>query len=345
MAADWALAGHTVRLFDFEAYPAQIDAIRKQGGIEVSGQLNGFAAIDDAGHSVEKAIANAELIVAVGPAYSTEPFAQAVKPFIKPGQNVVVCPGSCGGALLFRKALGLTLADDTLVVGETSTLPYACRLLKPGTVHVYLKLKGGLFLSALPKGKAKVLFDQFRQVYKSVAIAGHYFQTVLQNANPVIHPAVMLLNAGRVENTQGDFYFYEQGVMPSVGRLIEAVDNERINIGKALGIEIIPDPEIGVQQGYMESADYETGYSAAPGFKGIKTPPSLDHRYLNEDVGFGLLFMTELAAKLGVETPVMNAIIRIASIVMQRDYRREGTRSLQSLGLADFTASALKDDL
>ncbi len=62
------------------------------------------------------------------------------------------------------------------------------------------------------------------------------------------------------------FYFYEDGVMPGVGRLMKAVDDERIAIGKALGVKIIPDPELGIEQGYMTSSDYETGYSSAPGF-------------------------------------------------------------------------------
>ncbi len=177
---------------------------------------------------------------------------------------------------------------------------------------MYLKLKGGLLLSALPASKTTEIYDQFVSVYECTEVADNFFQTILQNANPVIHPAVTLLNAGRIESTKGDFYFYEDGVMPGVGRLMKAVDDERIAIGKALGVKIIPDPELGIEQGYMTSSDYETGYSSAPGFKGIKAQSKLDHRYLNEDVGYGLVFMTELGKKLNVDTPVMNAVIRIA---------------------------------
>ncbi len=130
--------------------------------------------------------------------------------------------------------------------------------------------------------------------------------------------------------------------MPGVGRLMKAVDDERIAIGKALGVKIIPDPELGIEQGYMTSSDYETGYSSAPGFKGIKAQSKLDHRYLNEDVGYGLVFMTELGKKLNVDTPVMNAVIRIASVVMQREYANESERSLTSLGLSDYSAEELK---
>ena len=90
---------------------------------------------------------------------------------------------------------------------------------------------------------------------------------------------------------------------------------------------------MGIVQGYMQSDDYQTGYSSAPGFRGIKAQSKLDHRYLNEDVGYGLVFMSELGAFLGVDTPVMNSVIEIASCIMGHDYRRKGARTLDTLGL------------
>ena len=99
-------------------------------------------------------------------------------------------------------------------------------------------------------------------------------QTSLQNANPIIHPAVTLSNAARIELTGGDFLFYEEGVSDSVGRLIEALDKERIAIGKELGVSILPDPEMGMRQGYMLEANYGSGYRKAPGFLGIGAQPA-----------------------------------------------------------------------
>jgi opine dehydrogenase len=166
-------------------------------------------------------------------------------------------------------------------------------------------------------------------------------QTSLQNANPIIHPAVTLSNAARIEMTGGDFLFYEEGVSDSVGRLIEALDKERIAIGKALGIAILPDPEIGMRQGYMLEANYGSGYRTAPGFLGIGAQPQLDHRYLNEDVGYGLVFMSKLGQQIGVATLGIDAVINVASIVMARDYRAEALRTPESLGIADRSAEEL----
>lgn len=62
----------------------------------------------------------------------------------------VVCPGSCAGALVFKQNLGLELKDPSVVVAETSTLPYAVRVTGPAHLTVYNRLKGGYFVAALP---------------------------------------------------------------------------------------------------------------------------------------------------------------------------------------------------
>ena len=341
MAFDCAAHGHDVRLFDFPQFPDNISRIAAQGGIHSEGDISGFASVAYAGHDIEEALQQAELIYVVGPAYSTQAFGEVLAGELRPGQTVIVSPGSCGGALAFKHAAGLELEDDTIRVAETSTLPYAVRLTEPGHVHVFLKLKAGNLLAALPGRCTASILELISDVYPGMELAHSVLQTSLQNANPVIHPAVTLANAARIESTGGDFLFYEEGVTDSVGRLIEAVDLERIAIGQALGITVLPDPVIGVRQGYMTASNYGAGYREAPGFLGIGAQPQLDHRYLNEDVGYGLVFMSRLAQQLGVPTPTMNAIIQLASVLMSRDYAAEALRTPESLGIGGRSAEEL----
>ncbi len=343
VAFDWAAHGHDVFLFDFEQFPDNVAEIAASGQIESEGDLEGTSPIAWAGHDAETAVRDAELIFVVAPSFATRPFAKAAAPYLSDGQMVVICPGSCGGALAFKDEAGLPVDDDRIVVSESSTLPYAVRLTSPGHIRVFLKLTGGLLLAAVPARCTEPTLEVFQAVYPGTRAAVNVMQTSLQNANPVIHPAVSLLNAGLIERTGGDFLFYEEGVTDSVGRLIEAVDDERIAIGRALGIEVIPDPELGMAQGYMTEANYGIGYREAPGFLGIKAQPSLDHRYINEDVGYGLVFMADLGRQVGVPTPVMEAVITVASQVMDRDYRGEAKRTMESLGLAGLGPEELRD--
>jgi len=341
VAFDCASHGHNVRLFDFEQFPNNIAKIAEQGGINAEGDISGFGPIAYSGHDIDEALRDAELIYVVGPAYSTEPFGEAVAGKLRAGQTVIVSPSSCGGALAFKRAAGLALEDESIRVAETSTLHYAVRLTEPGRVRVFLKLKAGNLLAALPGEHTDDILELIADVYPSMEPANSVLQTSLQNANPIIHPAVTLSNAARIEMTGGDFLFYEEGVSDSVGRLIEALDIERIAIGKKLGITVLSDPEMGMRQGYMLEANYGSGYREAPGFLGIGAQPQLDHRYLNEDVGYGLVFMSKLGEQIGVATPGIDAVIDIASIVMARDYRAEALRTPESLGIGEFSAKEL----
>jgi opine dehydrogenase len=340
VAFDCAAYGHQVSLFDFPQFPGNIAAISEQGGIHAEGDISGFSTIAYAGHDIDRALENAELIYIVGPAFSTEPFGEAVAGKLIPGQTVIVTPGSCGGALAFKRAAGLAVEDDSIRVAETHTLHYAVRLTEPGRVHVFLKLKAGNLLAALPGRQTSNILELISDVYPSMERAESVIQTSLQNANPVIHPAVSLCNSARIEG-EGDFLFYEDGVTDSVGRIIESVDNERIAIGERLGLKILADPEIGMHQGYMLESNYGSAYRNAPGFLGIKAQPQLDHRYINEDVGYGLVFMSHLGKQVGIETPTIDSLIQLTSVLMNRDYEGEAFRTPKSLGIGELSAEQI----
>ena len=149
-AFDFALHGHPVRLFDLPHFPDQVAAVAASGGIHATGEIEGFAEIAYSGHDPATALEGAELIVLVGPAYSTQPLAEAVAPHLVSGQAVLICPASCAGSITFKRAAGLALDDETITVGETSTLPYAVRIVAPGSINVFHKLGGGVYVAGLP---------------------------------------------------------------------------------------------------------------------------------------------------------------------------------------------------
>jgi len=189
-AFDCASFGHDVRLFDFPQFGDNVKVIAEQQGIHAEGDISGFAGIVSAGHDIDEALQDAELIYVVGPAYSTSPFGDAVAGKLRAGQTVIVSPGSCGGALAFKKAAGLSVDDETVRLAETSTLHYAVRLSAPGAIRVFLKLKAGNLLAALPGKHTSDILKLVADVYPSMEPAESVLQTSLQNANPIIHPAV-----------------------------------------------------------------------------------------------------------------------------------------------------------
>ena len=106
VAFECAEKGHDVYMFDFPQFSKSIEAIAAAGGIHSTGKMEGFQKITYAGTDIGKVVPGADLIFAVGPSYSTEPFAKACAPYLAEGQIYIVMPGSCMGALTFKKRAG-----------------------------------------------------------------------------------------------------------------------------------------------------------------------------------------------------------------------------------------------
>ena len=51
--------------------------------------------------------------------------------------------------------------------------------------------------------------------------------------------------------------------------------------------------------------------------------------------------MTRLARQVGVETPTMDAMIHLTSVLMNRDYAGEALRTPEALGIGDYSAAEL----
>lgn len=333
LALELSQKGFEVIMSDLPEFLGNIRVIKEQGGVysrhEGNEKFGAVNTVDDIG----KVFSEAQTIFVVTPAFGTKPFAQAAKPYVKKGHNIIVCPGSCGGALVFKKELGIDLLDKDIVVAETQTLPYAARIVKPGTVSIYLYVDDLVF-TVLPSSETSRIEQIVTQIWPGVARMGkNVIETVLMNGNPVLHAPIALLNTALIERTKGNFRFYADGVTHGVANLIKAADDERIALGQALGIELPTEPEMSTKEGYLEKCDYWEGYTNSKAFEPIMAPPTLDDRYFNEDVGYGLVLWSSIGDVLGIDTPVIDGVIELASVVRGKDYRELGERTATKLGI------------
>jgi opine dehydrogenase len=162
-----------------------------------------------------------------------------------------------------------------------------------------------------------------------------------------MHPAGMLGNAGWIEKTGGDFLYYREGITPAIAAWIEEVDEERLEIVSRLGLKPLRFIDIFFQAG-LTSIDarasgsvYRAITESEPN-RTIKSPPTLDHRYIKEDVGCGLVPMAEIGRLMEVRTPMIEALITLASVATGTDYRSEGL-TLEKMGLAGVQAKELSN--
>lgn len=338
-AAELALAGWQVRMWDLPGFRAGLAALQAAPLLQTTGVVTGSAQLEAVYSDLDQAVAGAQLILIVTQAQGHAPMAAALAQALDPEQIIVVVPGSTGGALQVRRIIAHRTGRCPCVA-ETSTLPWAAR--SEGERGVRIAHRVGLVkLAALPTAETAALVQTLRPVIPGLTEAHSVLETMLSNGNPVIHPAVMLLNAGTVQRSGGQWEFYQDGVTPGVAEVIRAVDEERLALGRAAGIELLPEPEMSRRQGYARSADYLTSYRDGPGFQRLGAPDSLQHRYLTEDVAYGMVTWLELAELFGVSMPVCAALVQLTSVLLGADLRKHSRRGLRALGLDGMSSEQI----
>ncbi len=343
-AADLTLRGYEVRLYSRSQNTLQ--PILERRGIEmVEAGKNSFCRPHLLTTSIAEATAEADLIMIAAPSVAHEYFAHRLVPVLRDGQIIFLNPGHTGGSLHLAAALRKSGLKVKVRICETVTLTYICRLNGLARVEVYRRTTH-LRCAAFPGKFTTELVGEIRKIYPNLLQAENVLETGLSNINAIMHPAGMIGNAGWIEKTAGEFYFYRDAITPSVARLISAVDRERLNIVRQLELNPTTFVEIFYQAGLTSDSARASGsvYQAikesVPN-QTIKSPASLKHRYLNEDVGYGLVPMAEIGRLVGVQTPVIDALITVASEINQIPYRSEGL-TLEKMGLAGVKLKELK---
>lgn len=298
--------------------------------------------------NIAAAVADADLIMIAAPAVAHEGLGKGLVSLLKDGQIILLNPGHTGGSLHLASILREGGLQAKIKICETVTLTYICRLTGPARVEIYRRTTH-LRCAAFPGRFTPELVPEIGKVYPNVVQSDNVMETGLSNINAIMHPAGMLGNAGRIEGSAGDFYFYRDGITPAIARLIETVDKERLSIINKLKLKPLSFIEIFYQAGLTSDSARQSGsvYQAireSQPNQTIKSPASLNHRYLHEDVGYGLVPMAEVGRLLGVETPVIDALITLASEMNGTDYRREGL-TLEKMGLAGVNAEDLGEFL
>jgi opine dehydrogenase len=278
----------------------------------------------------------------VVPSVAHAPYARALAPLIDGSRPIFLNPGHTGGGLHFLRELRRAGYGGPLWSCETVTLTYITRMEGPATVNIYSYTRR-LRFAALPGRRTAEMFALVNPLYPDIVQATSVLETGIGNLNAVFHPPGMLMNAGWLERT--GFLFYREGFTPAVGRVTAAVDTERMAVAKALGISAIPFLDMFYEAGLTTREARDAGDIAraceesAPN-RTIKAPPRLDHRYIHEDVGYGLVPMAALGRLAGVATPTMDALVQLASIALGIDFARDGL-TLERLGLAGKSADEL----
>ncbi|HUC63942.1 MAG TPA: NAD/NADP octopine/nopaline dehydrogenase family protein [Stellaceae bacterium] len=343
-AADLAEQGHEVRLWrrDAAAFAPVLEAsalrlVDHRGSREVRLAL--------ATTALAAALAGAELIVAPVPAFGQVELARATAAHLADGQVIFLPPGSFGSyvmARVFREAG----ARAEVSLAETGTLPYLTR--KRGAAEIAIttratRLPTGVFPARLGAHAIAVI----KRAYSAIEPVEDALSAALMNAGPIIHPPLIVMNAGPIEHFE-HWDIHNEGTTPSIRRVTTALDGERMLLREALGYG---PPHFPLADHYesdrwmygnlahdklVESGDWRERLDL------------LRHRYMREDVAYGLAFLDSVAAWTGIGCPVARGLLAIAAAMCGEDFSRS-PRRLEALGLdrldRDAMARLLKEGL
>jgi opine dehydrogenase len=340
-AGDLALGGHEVRLWRRDA--DHVAAHQAAGSCILVKDVNGrhdvklqLVTID-----IAEAVDGAELILCPAPAFAQTDIAKQLAPHLCDGQ-VVFLPPATFGSMIFAKATQDAGNYAGVSFAETGTLPWLTRKHGPFEVAITIRAKR-LPIGVFPLRNAEHALAVISRAFPGVIEpCGDALSGALMNAGPVIHPPLIVMNAGPIEHFER-WDIHKEGTQAAIRRVTDALDAERIKVREALGYGA---PHFPLANHYAKEGEiwmYGRGSHDRLTDSGDWREQLVltEHRYMREDLRLGLSFLISVAEMAGVDTPLARSFLTIGSAICGEDFTANG-RTLANLGLGDLHRTELQ---
>ncbi len=334
MAIDLTLRGFDAILCEHPNFAESFKSTLERGEIELTGLIEDKAKIYKATIDFKEALDEADLIFIVIPAMAHETFFDSIIPLLRDGHIIVIIAGD-GGALRLAKRLKEEAPNKKVIVAETNTLPYGTRLIGPSKLDLFVKAKKVL-LSAFPAKETEKVIKVVKEAFPIVEPIDNILSVSFSNPNPTVHPPGTLLNIGRIQYSNGDFYLYREGITETPARIIKKVYDETLAVARAFGFNMreFEDEQFRNPCSIM-CVDFFAPFDKGGIVASMKGPSHIYNRYITEDLPYGLVQRSQLGKLVNVPTPIMDSIINLGAAICEMDFWKG--RTLEDLGLGGMT--------
>src|SRR6185369_15885256 len=220
-------------------------------------------------------------------------------------------PGTFG-SLIFAKAAQDAGNRAKASFAETGTLPWLTRKHGPFEVAITIRAKR-LPVGVFPLDRAPHALEVIGRAFPdAIEPCGDALSGALMNAGPIIHPPLIVMNAGPIEHFER-WDIHKEGTQAAIRRVTDALDAERIAVREALGYGA---PHFPLANHYAKEGP-EWMYGRGSHEKLTESGDwrehivLTEHRYMVEDVRLGLSLMASVARLAGVATPLVDAFLAI----------------------------------
>jgi opine dehydrogenase len=340
---DFALNGHEVRLWRRDA--DAVAAHRAQGSRIVVRDARGshLAELALVTSDIAEAIGGAELILSPTPAFAQADIAARLAPHLEPGRVVFLPPATFGTMIFARAAYGAG-THAGVAFAETGTLPWLARRHGPFEVAITVRAKR-LPTGVFPANASAHALDVIGRAFPGVIEpCGDALSAALMNAGPIIHPPLIVMNAGPLQHFER-WDIHKEGTQPAIRRVTDALDAERIAVRESFGYG---PPHFPLANHYAKQGEewmYGRGsHDRLTDSGDWREPIDLArHRYMREDLAIGLSFLISAGALNDVPLPLAKALHAIGGAICGEDF--SNARTLESLGLGHLDRDALRQFL
>lgn len=283
-----------------------------------------------------EALDGAELVLVPAPAIAQDDLAEAMAPHLVDGQVVFLPPGTFGSYAM-SEVVRRSGNTSEVLWAETGTLPWLARKHGPASVNITIRavhLPTGVY----PANRSAEALEVIARAFPAVQPCGDALSGALMNAGPIIHPPLILMNAGPLEHFDA-WDIHNEGTQPSIRAVTNALDLERIRVREALGYG---EPHFPLRDHY-ENDRWMYGDAHQRLVDSGDWREKIDlhtHRYMTEDTAMGLALLGSVASWADVEAPIAHGLLAVAGAILGRDLTR-GARTLGGLGLADLSSEQL----
>lgn len=322
MAAHLSLYGNKVRLWNRSK--ENIAKIMETGTIYCEGVICGNGKINLVTSDIALALEGTDLVLVATPANSHRDLAKLVAENLKESVLIVLNPGRTFGAIEFKKVFSAYNTRSEPLVAETQTTIYTCRKTGEDSIHV-IALKDSVLLSALDASLNESIIQMLPECIRRYFVpAKSLVETSIGNVGMILHCAPLLLNAGWTENKDNIYKYYYDGITPTIAQFLEEIDRERITVSEKLGLRVESTQDWLKRTYGVKGRNLYECIQNNDAYKHIEAPSSLQHRYIYEDIPFGLVPLESIGHTLGLSMSNTTLIIDLACRLLGVDFRREG---------------------
>jgi opine dehydrogenase len=322
MAAHLIQNGHSVTLWN-RTYE-HFGILAKTRIIHSTGIVTGDFLVDVITSDMRIALIDPEIVFVTTPASSHRDIAEAIGKNAKTSSIIILNPGRTFGALEFHSIYSNNINPHNQVIAETQTIIYTCRKTSDDAVNI-ISIKSDVLISTFDVNENQNLIKKLPECIGRYLIpAKSMVETSIGNVGMILHCAPLLLNSGWTENAISNYKYYYDGITPSVARFIGKIDQERIEVSKALGHEVESTMEWMKRTYHIQGQNLFSTIQNNESYRTIDAPKSLNHRYIEEDVPCGLVPLESTGLALGIDMKCTSLIIDLANAMLDKDFRQSG---------------------